>query len=111
MTDEKQRTKQQNRALHKFFTLLAEEFNQRGYDMRKVLSQNIDIPATPTLIKTCVWKPVQDSMYDKDSTTQLTTAEISKVYEVLNRHLGEQFQIHIPWPSTDELMLQDLTNN
>lgn len=108
--EKEQRTKLQNRALHKYYELVAHEFREAGYDMKQILGKHIAIPATPELIKECIWKPIQNSMYSYDSTTQLTTDEISKVYEVLNKHLGEQFGIHVPWPSIEEQMLQDLTS-
>lgn len=38
------RTDRQNRALHLWFTMLADELNAAGYDMKKVIRQNVDIP-------------------------------------------------------------------
>ena len=106
----KKRTARQSRAMHLWFELVSDEFRAAGYDMKQILAKDIAIPATPQLIKECMWRVTQDAMYSKNSTTELTTAETTKVYEVLNRHLGEKFGIHIPWPSTEEQMLQDLTS-
>jgi hypothetical protein len=97
-----QRTTLQNKALHKFFELLADELNAAGLDQRKVLKPSIEIPWGRESIKRQLFKPIMNAMYpDKESTTQLTTDEVSKVYKVLNRHLAEKFSLTIPFPSSD----------
>lgn len=96
-----QRTSQQNRSLHLYFTLLAEELNQAGYDMKRTLKPGVDIPWTPDNVKEFLWKPVQHAYLDKESTTELTSAEIDKVYDVLNRHLGETTGVTVEFPSQD----------
>lgn len=108
MTDEKQRTHQQNRALHLYFTMLADELNNAGLDQRKVLKPSIAIPWTKESVKKQLWRPIQKAMYSQASTTELDTAQPSKVYECLNRHLAEHFGLSVIWPSYDELMLRDL---
>lgn len=80
------RTLQQNRAIHKFFELLADDLNSAGLDMKRTLKPQADIPWTPITVKEYLWKPIQDAMLHKESTTELTTKEISQVYEVLIRH-------------------------
>lgn len=104
--DEKQRTLLQNRSLHKYFTLLADELNNAGLDMKHVLT--VDIPWGPDTVKQWIWKPVQKEQLLKESTTEITTAEVNKVYETVNRLMAEKFQIHVPFPSDEESMLQNL---
>lgn len=99
---ENQRTTQQNKSLHKLFEMLADELNNSGYDMRKVLKPEIDIPWTKQNIKEYLWRPVQEAMYGKKSTTELTTKDLDKVYEVLCRHLGSKLGITMPpFPSLE----------
>jgi hypothetical protein len=100
---EKQRTIQQNRALHLYFQLLAERLNEAGLDMRVVLKPTVEIPWTKESVKDHLWRPVQEIYLRKDSTTELTTEEINKVYEVLNRFLGEKLGISEPFPSIEQL--------
>lgn len=97
-----QRTLTQNKALHKYFELLAQELNQAGFDMKRTLKPGIDIPWSPATVKEYLWKPVQHAYLDKESTTELTTKEIDKVYDVLNRHLGETTGVTVVFPSKDE---------
>ena len=42
----KQRTLQQNKALHKYFEILADTLNEAGLDARVVLKPEIEIPWT-----------------------------------------------------------------
>lgn len=103
------RTLQQNRALHLLFDMLADELNSAGLDMRKVLKPGIAIPWTKTSVKEFLWRPVQRSMFGKVSTIQITTKELQDTFDVLNRHLGEQFGLHVPFPSIEEIIMRQIT--
>lgn len=110
MKDEKvypQRTKQQNKALHVLFSLLAEELNNNGLDMRKTLKPEVEIPWSKMAVKEYLWRPIQQAQFAKKSTTELTTKEIDEVFDTINRHIGERFGIHIPFPSIEELLIQE----
>ena len=103
--EEKKRTIQQNKALHLWFELVAKGLNDAGLDMRKTLKPGIDIPWTKNNIKNFLWRPVQEAMVGKKSTTELTTTEIDKIYDVINLHLGEKFGFHQDFPSEEEVAL------
>jgi len=83
--------------------MLAEAFNDSGYDMRKVLKESVAIPWNKNSIKEMLWRPVQDLQLLKKSTTELTTKEIDLIYDTLNRHIGERFGIHVEFPSEESL--------
>ena len=96
------RTKRQNNALHLYFQLLANELNEAGLDMRKVLKKEVDIDWTGLAVKEYLWRPIQKAKLKKTSTTKLTTSEVDKVWETLNRFLGEKLKVHVPFPSLDD---------
>lgn len=100
------RTTQQNKALHVLFKLLADNLNNAGLDMRKTLKPGVEIPWSPGAVKEHLWRPVQELQLNKHSTTELTTVEIDEVFDTINRHLGEKFGLHTPFPSIEELILQ-----
>jgi len=112
MTQEKKRTIQQNKALHKFFELVSNELKAAGLDdMRVVLKAGIPIPVSPYMVKELMWKPVQKIYTGKISTTQLDKVkEIDEIYDIFNKHLGERFGEmgveHIPFPSLEALEAQ-----
>ncbi len=93
------RTSQQNKALHKYCELLAVVLNDAGLDMKTVLKPEIDIPWTKESVKNHLWRPIQEIMLDKESTTEMDTSDPSDIYLVLDRHLAEKFGVHVEWPS------------
>lgn len=105
----KTRTDQQNRALHLYFQLLADEFNNAGYTVQLILSKKMDLDWTKDSVKELLWRPAQRAILGKKSTTELSKQEdIDKVYEHLNRHLSEKFFIHIPFPVDVEKQYNEL---
>ena len=102
------RTNQQNRALHVLFNLLAEELNEHGFDMKRTLKPEVDIPWNPVTVKEYLWRPIQQAQLHKTSTKELTTKEIDEVFDTINKHLGERLGIHVPFPSIEELMLGEI---
>lgn len=96
-----QRTLKQNRALHKFFAILAKELNESGLDMRVVLKPEVDIPWSTETVKEYLWRPLQKIQLLKSSTTELSTKDIDEVFDTLNRLLGEKFGKHIDFPSIE----------
>lgn len=102
-----QRTKQQNKALHVLFRLLAEILNENGLDMRKTLKPDIDIPWSGESVKEFLWRPIQEAQLQKRSTTELNTKEIDEVFDTINKHLGEKFGLHVPFPSIEEILSQE----
>lgn len=98
------RTTQQNRALHKYFELLADTLNNAGLDVRAVLKPSVDIPWSKTMVKELLWKPVQKIYLDKKSTTQLNTEDVNEIYRILDRHLADKFGVLVDFPSLDHDM-------
>jgi len=98
-----QRTIKQNRALHKYFELVAGTLNEAGLDMRKTLKPEIDIPWSKESVKEYLWRPIQKAQLQKRSTTELDRKDINIIYETLNRFLGEKLGVHTPFPSLEEL--------
>lgn len=104
------RTNQQNKALHVLFCLLSENLNEAGLDMRKTLKPAIEISWTPITVKEYLWRPIQEAQLGKRSTTELTTVEIDKVFDTINKHMGEKFGLHTAFPSIDEVILRNREN-
>lgn len=99
-----QRTLSQNAALHVYFKLVADKLNEAGLDMRKVLKPTVEIPWSPKAVKEYMWRPIMTAQLGKRSTTEMTTVDIDFVFDTINRHLGEKFGIHEPFPSLDTIL-------
>jgi UDP-N-acetylglucosamine 2-epimerase len=94
----RQRSALQNKALHKYCEMLAEALNDRGLDMTVVLSHHPEISWTKEAVKEKLWRPVQEAMLNKKSTTKADRNEYSKVYDELNKHLIDRHGVSVPWP-------------
>lgn len=97
------RTIRQNSSLHLYFKLLSEALNEAGLDMKAVIKPEVEISWTPTSVKEYLWKPLQEKLFGKRSTTRLKKKDIDIVYDNLNRILGERTEIFIPFPSIESM--------
>ena len=108
-------TDRQRRSLHLWLTRLADQLNLAGLDQRKVLKPSVSIPWTQEAAKEQLWRPIQQAMFEKRSTTELSKTEVGKVEEVLARHLAERFGIEVPvWPhyeNEEEYVLDSLSTD
>lgn len=83
----KTRSNQQNRALHKFFQMVADMLNERGQTF-KVLDE-FESPFTMIIVKECIWKPIQRVMFDIESTKKINTLQINTILDVLADHFSK----------------------
>jgi hypothetical protein len=96
------RSPEQNNALHLYFERLAEALNGGGYEMKAVMKvKKIDVPWSKERIKENLWKPLEEAMLSKSSTTELSRGEVNEVYEVLNRWTAQNFGISVEFPSEE----------
>lgn len=99
---ETKRTIQQNKALHKYCTELARELNEAGVGI-DVFFKNVEADHTMESVKS-LWRGFAKAKYGKDSTAQLTTKEITDIYDEVNRHIA-QWGIHLAFPSQEFMTL------
>lgn len=97
-----QRSLQQNKSCHKYFTELADALNEAGVDQRLFIDhlKGWEVPITADFIKH-IWKLKQQKMFLTDSTTKMTTDQVSKVYDQINMFVGQEFGVHTPFPSSE----------
>lgn len=108
MKKTKTRTNRQSRALHLMFQQLADELTESGYDMKRTLRADIDIPWTKENVKEFLFRPVMRAQLGKESTTDLTTTEIDQVVNTLTKYLGERTGVEVHFPSIEDLIEQYL---
>lgn len=95
------RTDQQRKAIEVYCRELAAALNDAGLDQRAVMAkmkEGVEIPWSQRSCKDVLWRELQKAMLEKESTTNLTRAEVSRVYEVLNKWVGETLGVHVPFP-------------
>ncbi len=96
------RSSKQNRSLHLYCRLLAEALNENNLDMRKVLKPEVQIEWNEKAIKEYLWRPIQKACVAKKSTTELDAKEVGEIYEILNRHIGKKWGVHVEFPNETE---------
>jgi hypothetical protein len=101
--DVRLRTSAQHRSLMLYETELARAMVEKGIDLRTFLKEGIEIPATKQLVHDHIVKPIIKAMFNKNSTTELEVHEISELYDVINKNIGEKAEIHVPFPSADSV--------
>jgi hypothetical protein len=93
-----QRTLPQNRALHKYCEMVANDMDAAGYDAQSAIT--LPIQLTGDIVKESIFKVIMTALYpDKTSTTELSTTELQTVYENMSRALAQKFGIDVPFPS------------
>ena len=92
------RTDKQNRSLHKFCEMVSKELNDRGLTVQKALSSyKVELDWNQRREKENIWRPSQEALTAKESTTDADTVEYIEIYEHINRWLSQQ-GVHVPWP-------------
>ena len=95
------RTTSQNNAVHKWLSSIANEARNNGETAGMLLKRPAELPITETMLKDC-YKQIAKKMFDKDSTTKLSTIEMQAVNVVFERVIAERLNISIPFPSSNE---------
>ena len=101
------RSNAQNRSLHLYFNILAEELNAHGLDMKSFLK--VEINWNGLMVKELLWKPLQKIQLGEKSTTKLKTDDLNKIYDVLNKVISDRSggNIQVAFPCVEELFKED----
>jgi len=86
----------QRSSLHLWLSHLAAALNSSGCEKKQTLK--INIPYTKHSVKKDFWEPVQKAVLQTDDSEQLTHKAITDIYEILNREIGENTGVNVPWP-------------
>src|SRR5688572_26314644 len=94
------RTDRQNRSIHAYLNMIAHELQNQGQTLQDVVKKVSFAEITPTTqsLKEILWRPIQETVVGKKSTTELSTAEVNQVYEIISMFLSKQFGISLPFP-------------
>lgn len=102
----KKRTSLQNASLHLGCTKLAKALNAAGFDQKKVLEALPKVIETDNTMESVkgLYRLIMKAKLGYKSTTQLSTTEITDVWEHFNRILGEMLspEIMVAWPCEEE---------
>lgn len=91
------RTGKQNSAIACYCRRLAKALNDAGWDMKRLLKEEAEIPWTEQSARTHLWHEIQKALFgpESDSTTKLEKPEVGQVYEVLDRHIANKTGVSV----------------
>lgn len=91
------RSLQQNKRLHQWCRELANEFNDRGLYLQKVLKPTWDVLWTEELVKDNIVRPIAETIAKTNHTSQLSKREIQQVIDTIDKNLLTKFDIDMPF--------------
>lgn len=92
-----QRTGKQNNSIHKGCQQIADTLVSHGVSLQDALI-DLDVPPTMESIK-AAYRAIGKSMFGKESTADLTTAEVDQVWKVLTKTLAINTGVDFSFPS------------
>ena len=106
------RTITQNRALHLFFKMIAIELNRLGmtFNYTGLKGLEMEMPYNELLVKQIIWRQIQLTLFEIESTTELDTMQINSILEVLSKFFGDR-GVSIHFPSKIDLIAKELEKN
>lgn len=107
MKEEKQRTLRQNKALHKWFKESADTLNEHGADMQMILAKRLSVWWSEETFKEALFKQFIRRVYIKDSTTELSTKQLTESVQMVTDVIARETGVVLPeFPSTESLINQ-----
>lgn len=100
------RSSLQNDSIHLYFKLIADALNDAGYSYIKqsiIKNEFIEIPFTADIIKESLWREIQLTLFNKKSTTKITSREINQIVDVITNWLAEK-GIRVDFPNKDRII-------
>jgi len=99
------RSTQQNSALHVYFSIISVELNDLGleYQYTGISGNTFELMYTPDLVKEYIWRPIQVALFKIKSTTKINTNQINEIIDVITKFFADR-EIVIEFPSIDSLL-------
>lgn len=98
------RTLPQNRSLHLWLEMLADELNASGQSLGDGKLVKLPVRYTKENLKEHVLRPYMNALYPEiDSTTELSTTQMQDLYRDLDQIIAERSGCHVEWPSEESL--------
>lgn len=105
VSNDQQRTKKQNDALHLYLRLLAQALNDSGQGyVFKFNGRDTQCEWTMETVKERLWHPMQIAITDKKSSKDLTIDELIRVHKNFELAIIERCEgLRVPFPDKEDL--------
>lgn len=98
------RSSLQNRSLHKFFVIIADELNELGMEFQYfgVTGKQLSTRYTTNIVKNHFWRPVQQALFNIESTKDINTKQINEITDVIVKFFGDK-GVYVEFPNRESL--------
>lgn len=105
LKEKKYRTLTQNSALHLYFEFIATELNNLGleFNYQGLIVDNLSSVYTSNIVKEFIWRPIQITLFDIESTTKINTRQINEIINVITKYFGDK-GVNLQFPSIETLI-------
>ena len=96
----------QNDSLHLYCQLIANALNSAGYSQKEysiIDGDLIDVPFDMLSIKNGLWRKLQITMFQIESTTKITSREINQLIDVITDWLAQK-GIRVDFPNKNRII-------
>lgn len=86
------RTTKQNAALHVYYGIISEVLNELGHTFKYkgLTGKTLELPYNEKIVKETIWRDVQRSLFDIESTTEINTQQINEIIDVITEFFSRQ---------------------
>ncbi len=96
-------SQEQFNAYHLWASWIAQAMQEKDIDTQALMkAKSVSVPVTQQIVENTILKPIMQAMFDINSSTKLKPAQTGELYDVVNRHLVEHFNISVPFPHDSE---------
>lgn len=107
---ESARTVKQNASMHKYYVLVSKSLNDAGFTIQGVVAlfKKAGLSWSMRSVKEVLWRNIQVAITGKESTTTLTSHEVTKVYKHVDFYLTDTVGIEsIDFPSIESMIFKE----
>jgi hypothetical protein len=103
------RTLRQNKAMHKYFTMVSQHLNDLNIEFtyEGLKNDSFTMPYTPQLVKDFFWRPIQRTLYGIESTTKLERDQLDKIIDVISNFFAKK-GVYVEFPTKDLMISAEL---
>ena len=98
------RSSLQNRSLHKFFIIISDELNELGMEFHYfgVTGKQLSTRYTTNIVKNHFWRPIQQTLFNIESTKDINTKQINEITDVIVKFFGDK-GVYVEFPNRESL--------
>lgn len=98
------RSSLQNRSLHKFFVVIADELNELGMEFQYfgLKGEVLSTRYTTNIVKNHFWRQIQKTLFNIESTKDINTKQINDITDVIVKFFGDK-GVYIEFPNRESL--------